>query len=296
MSFTERAEVFECHGEPLCGILSLPDGAAGKAPHDVAVLIVVGGPQYRAGSHRQFVSLARSLARAGYPVLRFDTRGMGDSSGAAMSFEKSGADISSAVAALKKRCPGVERVVLWGLCDGASAALLYLDETPAAPIAGLVLTNPWVRSEASLARTHVKHYYFQRLRQREFWVKALSGQVARKALADLARNVTAAVGGAKPARGEDRPFQQRMAAALAKFDGPVALMLSGNDYTAKEFLEHASGDPQWRKIMARPLVTRIDFEAADHTFSSRAEQGRLEDATAAWLARSMPGAVAGRAA
>jgi hypothetical protein len=44
-------------------------------------------------------------------------------------------------------------------------------------IAGLVLLNPWVRSEVSLAQTHIKHYYGQRLLQGEFWRKLLSGRM-----------------------------------------------------------------------------------------------------------------------
>ena len=43
-----------------------------------AVLVVVGGPQVRAGSHRHFVQLARHLATHGHAVMRFDVRGMGD--------------------------------------------------------------------------------------------------------------------------------------------------------------------------------------------------------------------------
>jgi hypothetical protein len=45
------------------------------------VVIIVVGPQYRAGLHRQFVSLARTLSTAGFLVLRYDYRGMGDSDG-----------------------------------------------------------------------------------------------------------------------------------------------------------------------------------------------------------------------
>ena len=41
----------------MAGILSLPD-----APGPRGVLIVTGGPQYRIGSHRQFVLLARAQA------------------------------------------------------------------------------------------------------------------------------------------------------------------------------------------------------------------------------------------
>jgi len=51
------------------------------------VLIVVGGPQYRVGSHRQFLLLSRRLAAEGHPVMRFDYRGMGDASGAMRGFE-----------------------------------------------------------------------------------------------------------------------------------------------------------------------------------------------------------------
>ena len=45
----ERALSFACRGAWLYGILSLPQAASAPAR---GVLIVVGGPQYRAGSHR----------------------------------------------------------------------------------------------------------------------------------------------------------------------------------------------------------------------------------------------------
>jgi len=78
----ERASVFGCGGDRLVGILHAPAERA----RDIGVLVVVGGPQYRVGSHRQFVRMARDFAAAGYPVLRFDHRGIGDSDGAARSF------------------------------------------------------------------------------------------------------------------------------------------------------------------------------------------------------------------
>jgi len=56
----ERALRFRCQSEWLYGILHLP-----QQPVARGVLIVVGGPQYRVGSHRQFVLLARYLAERG---------------------------------------------------------------------------------------------------------------------------------------------------------------------------------------------------------------------------------------
>ena len=140
----ERALQFGCDGEALVGILS-----PAAAPAKRGVLVIVGGPQYRAGSHRQFALLARHLAEQGIPALRFDYRGLGDSSGAARTFEDVGADIRSAIDAFQAAVPGLQEVVLWGLCDGAAAALFYGHQDPR--VAGLVLLNPWARSAAGLA-------------------------------------------------------------------------------------------------------------------------------------------------
>ena len=118
---TEYACLFPCGQDTLVGVLSLP-----AVPASTGVVIVVGGPQYRVGSHRQFVSLARSLAAAGFAVLRFDYQGMGDSSGNAANFLIASPSIRAAINSLQSRAPEVEKIVLWGLCDAASAALLYV--------------------------------------------------------------------------------------------------------------------------------------------------------------------------
>jgi uncharacterized protein len=281
----EDTFTFACGDDTLVGLLSRPDGAALR---DTGVLIVVGGPQYRAGSHRQFVELARALAAQGYAVLRFDVRGMGDSSGAQRHFETLDDDVAAAVQALAQRVPGLRRTVLWGLCDGASASLLYLDRRPDPRVHGLVLLNPWVRSEASLARTQVKHYYRDRLRQREFWLKLLRGGVAWQALRGLVANVRRATGrGGTQAAGE-LPYQARMARAWRRFAGPSLLVLSGRDYTAREFIEYTAGAPEWQGLRQRPGVQTLEPAEADHTFSSLSEQRALEAATLRWLGQLPP--------
>lgn len=277
MNSRDEALIFDCAGERLFGILSRPEAA-----RDIGVVIVVGGPQTRVGSHRQFVLLARSLAAAGFPVLRFDVRGMGDSTGAQRSFDTLTPDIRAAVDTLQTRCPEVRKIVLWGLCDAASAILLYRDETADPRIAGLCLLNPWVRSEASLARTQVKHYYGRRLLQKEFWVKLASGRLnVFAAIAELLRKLGQA--STKAQEGPQLSFQQRMARGLRHFDGRTLLILSGDDYTAKEFLEHVAGDAAWRGLLERADVTRIDVPGADHTFSSHEWREQVAQACMAWL-------------
>lgn len=277
----ESALAFSCEGEQLFGVLAQP--ATPTSPAPTGVVIVVGGPQYRAGSHRQFVLLARALAAAGYAVLRFDYRGMGDSSGALRDFQEVHADIGAAIDALQQSVPQVRRIAIWGLCDAASAALLYCHETQDPRVTGLCLLNPWVRSSASLARTHVKHYYAQRLMQRAFWAKLLSGQVAWSALAGLARNLRLASGGATGSSVAAKPYQERMAMAWRAFGGRHLLLLSGEDFTAKEFVEFIGIDPAWQQALQHPRLTRHDVAGADHTFSDAASRILVENLTLEWL-------------
>lgn len=282
---------FDVGGERLLGILSRPE-----VPSDTALLVVVGGPQYRVGSHRQFVQLARTVAAAGHAVLRFDVRGMGDSSGALHTFEHISDDIGAALDALQAAMPHVRRVALWGLCDGASAALLYVGARQDARVEALVLLNPWVRSVASHARAQVRHYYLQRLTEKAFWRKVLRGQVGPGALSGLLGSVSRAIGwhrGGQPANdGATAPFQQRMASAWQHFPGRLMLILSGQDLTAREFLDHVSADPHWAGALQRTGLVRRDLLQADHTFSDAEASATVEQSTVAFLNRADPGATA----
>jgi exosortase A-associated hydrolase 1 len=291
--FQERALQIPCGGDTLLGILSTP------APHEanahLAVVVVVGGPQYRAGSHRLFVQLCRHLAAHGFTALRFDVRGMGDSTGEQRSFEHLSDDIAAAIDALQHARPAVQRVVLWGLCDAASAALLYGHQADDLRLAGLCLLNPWVRSAGTLARTHVKHYYLQRLKEPAFWRKLLSGQVAGKAARELWHNLRAATAGGAGAQGpHDRPgapqaelhlpFAERMALGLQRSPVPTLLVLSGRDLTAREFEDVSRTHPAWRAALRqRPGLQLHKLEEADHTLSSSADACQLLGDCVTWL-------------
>lgn len=282
MKIREQAIVFPCAGEQLLGIITNPESG------NTGVLIVVGGPQYRVGSHRQFLLLARALAAAGYPAMRFDYRGMGDSTGDLRNFETVDADIAAAIDAFTAACPCVVRIVLWGLCDAASAALLYWDSTRDQRIGGLTLLNPWVRSEATLARAHIKHYYAQRLLRPEFWRKLLGGQLGiGRAIGGFlnslrqSRQVGSNIGGQA-----QLSFQERMLRGLGEFPGAVLLILSGDDYTAKEFIESTKASAAWQSVLSGGNIATRDVAGADHTFSSAEWRHVVEEATLAWLQKS----------
>ena len=258
----QQAVVFRCEGDSLVGILNIP-----RDPYPRGVLIVVGGPQYRAGSHRQFTLLARQLEEAGIASLRFDYRGMGDSTGEPRTFESVSEDLKCAIEVLVSRVPAVKEVVIWGLCDAASAALLYARQDRR--VTGLVLVNPWVRTEQGAARVYLRHYYGGRLFQAQFWHKVLSGQFRfKEAATSLLRFATRAV--RKDGAPAMMPLPDRMENALSKFDGRALLVLSGNDLTADEFRDLVKRSERWRRLLERPRLRQQELRDANHTFSRRA--------------------------
>ncbi|MET0962240.1 MAG: hydrolase 1, exosortase A system-associated [Noviherbaspirillum sp.] len=287
MTIEERGISFACEGCWLYGVLSLPQPSARPARR--GVVLVVGGPQYRVGSHRQFTLLARELAQQGVPVLRFDYRGMGDSEGAIRDFEDVVPDLRAAIDAFIAQAPSVQEVVLWGLCDAATAAMLYAHQDPR--VAGLVLLNPWARTEEGVARAYLKHYYLSRLMQPGLWRKIALGKFD---YVGAARSFGSLLGNAmrrKPAPGngataapvaQPPSLPERMLAGFAGFQGRTLLIISGADLTGREFEGMASA-PAWRKLMRGKRVCRQTLAQADHTFSRPEWRDQVARWTADWL-------------
>ena len=274
----ELAFLFDCGGEDLVGILHAREPNA-----SVGVLIVTGGPQYRVGSHRQFVLLARDLASLGIPVMRFDYRGMGDSTGTPQSFDRVDDDLKAAIDAMFSRVSTLQKVVVWGLCDAASAAMIYgwRDHR----VAGLVLANPWARTESGEAKALIKHYYVRRLFSGEFWRKLVTGQLEfGRSLQSLLGNVRSASGTGEVS-GEDtgESFLARMEKGLDRFSGPVLFLLSGDDLTAAEFVEFSGSSSSWRGIMSKSMCQKREFPGVNHTFSSEDWRSLAARATSDWL-------------
>jgi exosortase A-associated hydrolase 1 len=278
-----------CSGDELVGVVhrGAPDARRG------VVIVVAGGPQYRAGAHRQFVNMARRLAGEGLTAMRFDLRGMGDSSGTHRGFEDSRPDIAAAIDALLAAEPTLQEVVLFGECESASGILFYAFRDPR--VKGVVLVNPWVRTEEVRAQVYVKHYYWRRLLSGDFWNKVRRGEFrVGESLASLATMVRQSVAGAVAARRQTRtgpgadeidhlPLPVRTAVGFERFRGAILLILSGKDLIAREFDQVIAGTAAWRGLVERPGVTREDLLEANHTFSNPVTKRQQQDVVVNWL-------------
>ena len=272
---SEEAMVFSVEGESVIGILH-----SGSETQSTGVLIVVGGRQYRIGAHRQFVSLARHLSANGYPVFRFDMRGMGDSSAAPIHFLDTVPDIAAALKEFRRAAPQIERIQLWGLCDGASAAIIFASGHD--DINRVMMVNPWITTDGGLARTRLKHYYQKRLMSASFWRKLVSGSVNWvHSASSLGSVFKRSLSETKSDHDSEISLPDRVFKAMEEFNGALTAVISEKDLTAKEFKgEYDKRYADFPDAASRWNLICID---SDHTFSTPDTRTSLEILTEQWV-------------
>ncbi|MGF7153160.1 hydrolase 1, exosortase A system-associated [Novosphingobium gossypii] len=220
---TRRHFTFPCEGAQLVATL---DEAAGRT----ALLIVSGGNEVRAGAWNGQARFAARIAAQGFPVLRFDRRGVGDSEGENRGFRHSAPDIAAAARALHTAAPNVDRIIALGNCDAASALML----AGGAGLDGLILSNPWTIDDGAedAPAEVVRDHYRRRLANAAAIRRLLSGKVS---LVKLARSL---IGAVRPARPAPQGLASEIAQGIAEFGGPIRFLVAGRDRTGLAFLSH----------------------------------------------------------
>ncbi len=255
---TRTCHIFDCKSNRLVG--SLDSGYK-----QTGLLIVSGGNEVRSGPWGSQALLAEAVAAAGHPVFRFDRRGVGDSEGHNAGFADSADDIAAAVQEFRRQVPGLERVVGYGNCDGATALML----AGGTGFDALVLANPWTIETAGAERNapaptpamtpqRLRAHYLRRLADPRAWLRLVTGKTGFGSLSQSL--VSAAAAKAPPTK-----LFTAATTGLARFGGPVRLLVAGRDRTGLTFLDY--WDP------SDPRVHVCD--EASHSF--------VEPAARAWL-------------
>lgn len=250
---SRRWHSFGCDGQMLAGTLDTAAGTTG-------LLIVTGGNEIRSGAFGGQADMAARIAAAGFPVFRFDRRGVGDSEGENRGFRHSAEDIACALAAFRGQAPHVTRVIAFGNCDAASALML----AGGAQVDALVLSNPSTIEDSEAGDNTpppeaVRARYLEKLKNPGEIMRLLGGGVN---LAKLARGVIHALKPPPP----PSSLAQDMAAGLAGFTGDVRILLATADRTAQVF------EAAWDK--SDPRIRRC--EGAGHAYVEPAHRAWLE--------------------
>lgn len=231
---------FPCLGDLLIGTLDSASGTTG-------LMIVSEANEIRSGPHRSMAQLAHRIAAAGYPVLRFDRRGVGDSGGVNRGFLDSGPDIATAAKTFRREAQ-LRRLVAFGNGDAASALALFHGE---ARIDALLLANPAIVGAPIGPGPDAEPPEAEPARG---WMRQMFGRVGTR-------------------RPEGPPsIAGPIATALTEAAVPITLLLATRDKTAAAFADflHRPGF-----AAAGTRIRRKQFDTASHVFAGTTDKAWL---------------------
>lgn len=248
-------------------------GTLDAAPSQTGLLIVTGGNEIRSGAHSGQARLAAEIAAKGFPVFRYDRRGVGDSEGINAGFLHSADDIAAAAKMFRVAAPQVTRIVGFGNCDAASSLALFGD---AASVDKFILANPWVYDHdgkdhsaspdnidapALPPASAIWKRYLRKLTKPREIAGLLTGKVDVRKLARGLKH--AATGGGADAKAG---LSERLAIAIGQTRMPVTLLICEGDRTAQAFLT-CWNTRTFHQAKRNVHVTMTKRDTASHSFT-----------------------------
>ena len=289
---TFRERILQLGAESnIIGIVTEP--AAGKGtPRDPSaalpmVIFLNAGVLHRVGPHRLHVFLARQLAQSGFPGLRLDLSGIGDSRGVPGELTFRASAVADARAAMDRVSAdtGIVRFVLFGLCSGADNALATAQVDPR--VVGLVLIDaPAYATWRALLRD-LRRRISTRI-QHPVWSTRRSFQSLKDRLQKIA--VRSGFGAKSP---DDVPESAQSAGRQSPPQAEYAALLKGLlDRGTRIFSVYSGGlgrrynhrDQLFEVFPAlRGRLEVAFFPAANHVFTELAQRNELIVTVTRWF-------------
>jgi len=259
----------------LLGILAEPEPGM-AVPGAPAILLWNVGINHRVGPFRIFVDLARSLSATGFPVLRFDASGLGDSEvrrDRVSDAVRARSDLHDAMNFLESR--GVaNQFVLVGFCSSVDTAYEVAIVDPR--VTGVAFLEAYTFRTAGFYRR-----YLLRLLSRVRWRRYLHQRFKR--LFGRRAAPTRTTGEREEVYLRDRPSRERFSAdlrALAERGTKLLFLYVAGD-SEYLYLE------QFYEMFGENLRGKVELEfwpRADHTFFRVADRLRAIERLRSWVA------------
>lgn len=262
----------------LVGIITDPASGT-QTPAHATVLLLNAGLLHRIGPSRMYVRLARELAAAGFPVLRLDFSGIGDSEARRdnVAFEEAALEEVRDAMDLMAKAKGSQRFLLMGLCSGADNAFQAARVEPR--VAGIALIDGFAyRTPGFWLR-----YYQERMLDLGKWKQLLVTKFGAggKAESEVQAGEALDDSEASYVRGFPPIDQTRSdLEAMASRGISVLFAYSAGQY---QYYNHAEQfDDAFRGADFRGRITSRFFPSSNHTFTRHAHRDELIDAIRNW--------------
>ncbi|MDZ4717604.1 MAG: alpha/beta fold hydrolase [Roseiflexaceae bacterium] len=302
-------EVFVCgDGHQLIGILSYP---ATRPDDDLPTVIMLNaGLLHRVGPNRVYVTIARALAARGFPVLRLDLAGIGESSPHAETMpmlDSVLADVRIAMAALAEQ-RGAQRFLLLGHCSGGIASLVVAEREP--QIVGAVMINPegvnqeWdtFDKQRKVATYYANFYGRNALANSDRLRRFLTGRADyRTIIGNLFKHLiwnriaaflfrTRKAIDSRTSVGTGANTEREQARAMLKAvgeRGTSLLFIFTEGSTGYDYVRMIAGD-EIDRLCANGVARVEILQNADHIFNLLSSQQRLVEVIGAWVTGVIP--------
>lgn len=292
-------------GLRLFGILHRPGGVPGK---DIGVIFLSPGVKSRVAPHRLYNKMTESLLKQGYPVLRFDFYGLGDSEGELPERQladlyatvQDGRYVDDTLCAMDwmQEQLGLNRFVLAGLCGGAITGLMAAGQDRRARgilALGLPVALDGRTADASRFMTRgqlddVGGTYLRKLINPGAWLRLLTFRTDYRMLARAifhrvfrGRPLSPALPSGEPPSNLNPLFTPAFFDFLSG-DGKLLLVFSGADRLAWEFDEKFA-QPYAERL--RTLGSGYEVHTipnANHILSDPRWRREMQEISDTWLA------------
>jgi pimeloyl-ACP methyl ester carboxylesterase len=303
----ERPVQFRANGETVCGILHLPEGSRNA---DFGFVFVHSGSRGRRGNTFQYPMYARHFAARGYPSLRFDPIGFGDTTGEietchADDFYGSiqlGRFVDDTVAGVEEflRHVNPRKLVLFGICGGAITGLIAAPKLKRR-VDGLVLMSIPVLIDSSgqdelaripkdYARKYLISMYARKLLSLTAWKRLLLGRSDTGTIFTMLKATLLGQSKKKhtppPEEGEGTRFNRHFVESLNTMvkGRSQVIFLFGDDDTFRWEFEREFYNNHWddNPGYSRNCVVHY-LPGCNHMFTMREWQNQALDLIGPWL-------------
>jgi pimeloyl-ACP methyl ester carboxylesterase len=282
-----REKAVRCgRSTPLAGVLSEPVRAAGDAIRP-GVLLLNSGILHRVGACRQNVRIARRLAAAGCPVLRFDYSGIGDSEVRRdhLSFEESAVVETVEAMNYLASVSDSREFVLLGLCSGADMA--FETAKADARVVGLGLIDPW----AYRTPRYYVHHYAPRLLRLQSWKNAIRRQLFQRGAPSAFPSI-----GDPEIEGLELPTYVREFPPREQASKDLEMLIARDvqmccvfsDGQEDHYNYQGQFEDAFRGIGIGGHLTEVHVPGSDHIFTDLDHQKLLLDTLARWIEQCWP--------